>query len=57
MAALLDRIEAAETPGARLMMTAVKARLKCAEHLAKAEEAGAERDRRWAETLEGLKRA
>jgi len=57
MAALLDRIEATETPGARLMMTAAKARLKCAEHLAKAEEAGAERDRRWAETLEGLKRA
>lgn len=57
LASLLDRIDAPETPAARLMKVASEARVKCAEHLAKAEAAAAERDRRWAETLEGLKGA
>lgn len=55
MAELLDRIDAPATPASHLVKTAVAARAKCAEHLAKAEAATIERDKRWTETLEALR--
>lgn len=55
LAFLLDRIEAPVTPEARLMKVAALARAQCKMSLKKAEDAAAERDIRWAETLESLK--
>lgn len=55
LASLVDRLDAAETPAARLIKVAAAARLKCADHLAKADHAAKERDRYWVETLACLR--
>lgn len=55
MAALLDRIEAPVTPAAKLMKTAAEARVRCADHVAKADAAARDRDAYWARTVESLR--
>ena len=54
MAFLIDRIDAAETPAAKLVKVATAARLKCVEHIKQAKIATIERDVRWAETLAAM---